>query len=435
MARAQFKSGKSFNDTKPQIGGQRGPMASDLVDMLEWPKKGKSATVRLAGPVAARGVHKVKVNKRDGTKTEITKTCLAFNNETEEKDSTIKCPYCLLDSDLSRFSKIYFANGIVRELQEEKPTKLKKPTASEVKTGFKDVNSDTWTPFRVLRVPSSLALRISQLGDKNKVKGKDGTPKAFPMNHPKFGRDMEMSFDASLPPANMYSADPTEGPDGEKFSPLNEDELDYLMYDMDPLYPTESLDEAKKEAKSLAERFGKVAKDEDSDDDDDDEPPAKKSKSKKPSDDDDEEASDDDDEEMDFDEDDDEPPAKKSKASAKKPADDEEDEESGDDDDEELDDDEDTPPAKKSKAAALKTKAKKAPVDDDEDEDSEDEDLDEQGLDDDDEEPPAKKSKPKSKKPPVDDDEDDDSLDDLDEEEEDEPPAKKSKVTSKKSRS
>jgi hypothetical protein len=239
----------------------------DQVEMLDWPKGGKSIAIRPVGPLAARGIHKIKVRKKDGTEVEIQKACLAFDPATDEKDSTKKCPYCKMPAELAKFSKLYFINAIVRPLQEDKPNKLKKITKEEDETGFKSMDSDSWTPVRVVRVPSSLALRFKQLGDKNVVKNKTGDKKAFPVMHEKYGFDLDVSFDKNLPAANMYSADRAEGPEGGRYSPLTEEEDGYLLWDTDPLYAPEDFEEAKKEAKSLTDRWG--GGDEEGDDDDD----------------------------------------------------------------------------------------------------------------------------------------------------------------------
>ena len=254
--KAKFKNSTSIERTKPSVGGRRETVkVSDQVEMLDWPKGGKSIAIRPVGPLAARGIHKIKVRKKDGTEVEIQKACLAFDPATDEKDSTKKCPYCKMPAELAKFSKLYFINAIVRPLQEDKPNKLKKITKEEDETGFKSMDSDSWTPVRVVRVPSSLALRFKQLGDKNVVKNKTGDKKAFPVMHEKYGFDLDVSFDKNLPAANMYSADRAEGPEGGRYSPLTEEEDGYLLWDTDPLYAPEDFEEAKKEAEAVAEKL------------------------------------------------------------------------------------------------------------------------------------------------------------------------------------
>ena len=428
------RSLNSFGSTKPNVGREKSPQLNEVVEMLDWPKKGKSVQVRIVGPIAPRGVHKIKVRKKDGTETEITKTCLAYNPEIDDRDTDVECPYCEMEKEMQRFSKIYFVNSIDRRLQEDAPARIKK-TPEEAKTGFKDMDSASWTPMRVVRVPSSLAYRLKQLGERNVVKGPKGN-KAFPVNHPKYGFDLDISFDKDQQPANMYSADRNTD---AKFTPLKEEEEQYLTFDLEKIYPPEELSDAKKEAKSLNDRYApaKSKKSKDDDDDDDDTPP-RKSKKRSAIDDDDEDldekpkkksrkvVDDDEDEDLDLDldlDDDDDKPARKKSKSRKVVDDDDE----LDLDDEDEDEDEDEAP-RKSKSKT-KPKSRKVVDDDDEDEDDDDDDLD---LEDD--EPPRKsksKTKPKSRKVVDDDDDEDDDLD-LDDDEDDEPPRKsKSKAKAK----
>ncbi len=390
----------SFGSSKPSVGREKAPQLNEQVDLLEWPKKGNSVTVRLLGPVAPRGVHKIKVTKRTGEETEITKACLAFDPSIDDKDSDKHCPYCEMDKSMQRYSKVYFINVIDRRLTEDAPAKIRK-TAEEQKTGHKDMDSNSWTPVRVLRVPSTLALRFKTLGERNVVKTKDGEKKAFPATHPRFGFDIDVSFDKSLPAANMYSADRNTE---EKYTPLTEEEKAYLTYDLEPLYEPEDEAVAESEAESLSSRWGDSHPDEKSkrkakDEEDDDIPRSKSKKNAKSKVD-------------DYDDEDDEPPRKK-KAKSK-----------NEDDDLDLDDDEDDEEPVRKKKPVAKSKKK---VDDDEDDDL---DLDD---DDEDDEEPVRKKKPvsKSKKRTVDEDDDDD-LDLDDDDEEDEPPKKKASTKSKK---
>jgi hypothetical protein len=412
--KAKFNSSHSFDDRNPSVGRQDAPKLTDLVEMLEWPKKGRSVQVRLVGPVVSRGLYKVKVRKKDGQETEITKVSLNYDADSDSIDTSKKCPYSKLPKDMAAMRKAYFVNAIVRPLQEDAPNKPKKPTKEEATSGFKEMDSDTWTPVRVIRIPSSLALRIKQLGAKNLVKSKSGDKKAFPATHEKYGFDLDMTFDKTLPPANMYSADAAEGPQGGKQSPLTEEEQNYLLWNIEEIYVPEDFATAKSEADSLEERwYGKKKKSSDDDDGDDDS--------------DDDSDSDEDDEE-DEDEDDapkksSKKPATKSKVKGKLKHVDEDEEESDDEEDDEMDLDDDEPPAKGKKSTKSKSKAR----DDDEESDDEDEESDDEDEDelDEDDEPPAKgksSKKPDAKvkgKKAADEDEEDDELDDLDEEDED----------------
>ena len=425
------RSMSSFDSSKPSVGRERAPNPSDLVEMLEWPKKGGSVQGRLVGPIAGRGVHKIKVAKRDGSETEISKACLAYDPSTDSSDPEVKCPYCSMDRSVQRFSKVYFSNFIDRRIEEDKPAKIK-TTAKEAKTGIKDIDSSSWTPVRVIRAPSTLALRFKQLGEKNIVKSKTGEKKSFPVNHPKYGFDVDVSFDKSLPAASMYSADRNTD---ERYTPVTEGE--YLLWDLDQLYVPEDLKTAKAEAKSLSERWAKHTGEET---DEDEDPPKKKRRT-----------TDDDD----IDLDDDTSKSKKKSKAKSKPSDEDDDDIDLDDDGDE-DDEDDTPPKRSNGKASAKRKSRDAD-DEDEDEDEDELDLDadaddEDDEDEDDDSPPkrSKKSAPKSKpkaKPrrQNDDDDDDDDIDaldededgvedsDADEDEDDAPPPKRSKKPAAKS--
>jgi hypothetical protein len=423
----------SFGSTKPSVGGgNKAPNIQEQVDLLEYPKSGGSVQVRYIGPIAPRGLHKIKVIKKDGTETQITKACLAFNPEIDDRDSKLSCPYCDMDKDITTFTKIYFSNAIDRRLEEDKPAKIK-VSSKEKETGIKNMESSSWTPVRVSRIPSTLALRLKKLGERNIVKSKTGEKKTFPVNHKKYGFDVDVSFDKNLPAASMYSADRNLD---ERYTPLTEEEEAYLIYDLEVLYTPEDEETAEKEANSLADRWSNGGKASD---------PKKSIKKRKPKDED--EDDDDDIIEDEDDEDGDKPSKKSSKKSSKKPTskrgkkDEDEDLLEDEDDDDLLEDDEDEEEEEeeKPKKKAKPTKHHKAEDEEDEEEDEEDEedeDLEEDEEEDQEEEKPKKSSKGKtsSKKRPTKDEEEEDDLDDgleddEDEEEEEEKPRKKSSKT------
>lgn len=429
--KAQFKRTNTFSDKKGHVGTEKQPRIDDLIDLLKL-KPGKWMNLRLVGPVFSYGMHWIEIETKEGKLTKLGKQCLAYSDEIESKDSTIDCPYCELDGYINTH---YYTNVIVRDLEDDKPAKIR-VSSEEKQTGFKDKDSESWTPVRVLRLPAGAAAKLHSLSELNKH-GAKGAKKSYPLSDERYGRDLLVMWDKDAAPANQYNfqlGEPSE---------LDED---YLLYNIEDMITPESYDKAEKEAERLSERMvggddeededddedyapskskksapakkgGKkpVDEDEDEDDDEEEEPPAKSKKSapakksKKPVDEDDED---------DFDEDEeDEPPAKSKKAPAKKSkVDDEDDEDDFDEDDEDdfdEDDEEDEPPAKKS------AKKSKKPVNDDDD-------------DDDDDEPPVKSKKPVKKSKVVDDDDDDD--DDFDEDDDDEPPVKSKKAPAKKSK-
>jgi hypothetical protein len=422
MARPQFKRGLSINNTKPSSQRSDGPKMTDLVELYDWPKKG-TGQIRATGPIQGRGVHKIKVQKKDGAQIEITKACLAYNPETDEFEQK-PCPYCKMPEGYQRRQKRYFMNVIDRRLEEDKPAKVKK-TAEETESGYKSMESNSWTPARVWGVPGSVAERLQDLSGKNILKSKSGSKKAFDFNHDKYGFDLDVAFNPkSKNPANIYSTDRNMD---ERFTPLDEDQLEYLLWNIDPVYEPETMEIAKAEAKGLTERWAKAIGDDrgGDDGDDDDEETERHPKKKKAA------------------------PAKKRRDEPEE--EDEEEDEDGDEldlDSDEEEEEEDEAPARKKKPAPSK---KKRPEPEDEDEEDEDEDAEEEGEEDDgfDEEeeeepaprkkkpaPAAKKAAPSKKRRPEPEPEDEDEDDEEEGEEEDddfeEPAPKKKPAAGKK---
>ena len=435
-------------------GSNKRAKISDKIPVFKFPEK-KWVTLRVVGAIFTYAGYSVTTKNKDGKKVNFYTPCPSYDPKTQQRDSGIYDPWRDLEASQSdvayedrlvRLTQAGFVNAILRKAQKDKPRKVPKVTKKEAKTGFKETDSDSWTPYVPVRFPKGAIGKLKDLTGLNTVE-KKGQTKTYSVADAKYGCDVRVMFDPSKAPADQYQVQI-----GER-SPLTEEELEYLKYDLDNLEEAAPEAEVRRDFESWATRNGvKVKKakkskdeddedldDDDGDDDDEDEPKSKKSKkaakvkSKKSKDDDDEDE-DDEDEDEDLDDDDeddeDEKPAKKSKKPVKsaksKKSKDEDDE---DEDDEDLDDDEDDEddekPSKKSKAKKP-VKGKKSK---DEDEDDDDEDLDDDEDDDEDDEPKAKKSKgKKSKKSKDEDDEDDeDEDDDLDDDEEDEKPAKKSK--------
>lgn len=445
--KAKFKSNKSFDDTKDT--SQRAPKPDELIDVLKFPPN-DWVQMRFVGPVVAQGKHWLKGTTKAGKEISFPKDCLAFDPQTEDHDSTKECPYCDIDSEKVRFSKSYYGNAIIRQLQEDEPSKKVKPSASEEETGFKKKNSKAWTPVRGVYLTSTLARELKKLGALNRHKDKKtGETKAFPLSHSRYGCDVSILHDPdSKTPTNAYSVQK-----GDK-SPLTEEENEYLMWNIEELSHVEKLADAKKEVERWAKQNGEDGgsskkgkkkidlEDEDEmEDDEDDEDldtkkkpkgkakPAAKGK-KKPADDEDDDFADEDEEVEDEEEEEEEDEApKKGKKPVKKKADLNDD----DDLDDEEEEDEDEKPVKKGakKPTKLAAKGKKKPSDDEEEDDDLDEDEEEEDEEDDD--PPPKKGAKKPVKKPVkkpakksrDEEDEEDEEEEEDDEEDDDPPPKK----------
>lgn len=417
------KRGHDFDDV-PVSGSEKPPQVKELVSLLEF--SDKFTTLRLVGKLFAYGTHWVNVKKRDGSRTSFPTACLAFDPETGQRDSTKKCPWCDHEREHpqpkdqadrnkffgSSFSTDYYVNAISRTLQKRIGTTLDTPTKIEAKTGFKQKDSDTQTPFVVLRLTPSLVRSIKGLKELNVHEDENGDSTAYAITHPKFGCDVSIKYDKDAAGAAKYPVQIGSA------APLKAVEKKFLQWDLSDLVQSRSYEEELVEYKRWAEKLGfgskkKSSKDIDEEDEDtglddedeEDEKPVKKITkpvAKKPAKPKYEEEDEDEDEDPDEDEDEDEEPVKKpAKKAAKKPSPFEEDEE------DDADEDEDPAPKKK----PLKKAAKKV-----EDEDEEDE-----------EEKPAKRPVKKPAKKVADEDEED-----IDEEDEDPPPKKTTKKPVKK---
>lgn len=367
---------------------------TDIFTLLEYPSKnGKPAwvTIRLFGPVFSEGTYWVRA-KRDNPKSSFPAPCLSYDYNTHQRTSDKEDPWgdelqrerdAGMDQPYIRYQPYLYMNAIVRKEQSREPAR-NRLTAEEKETGFKDKDSDSWTPVVVVRFTPSLFKKVQDLKDDNIVKLKSGT-KAFNVNHERFGRDIMIRYDPNAAASDKYAVKLVV--DGGR-TPLTEEEKAYLKWDIEAMYNDEpSLEETKRDVAAWRKRMGltdekskAVESMEDNEEsfDDDDIEDTPKLKKRKP-------AADvfEDDDVGSFD------PPKKSKS----------DDDDFDDDD---DDFEDEKPARKSK------KSKQVEEDDFEDDDFE-------------EEAPRKKSKAK----PVEEDDFDD--DDFDDDEEDEKPARKAK--------
>ena len=368
----------SLDEIETRRNGNDSARIEELIDVFKWPD-GKWVQVRLMDrgllPISTHWVPII--GSKTGKESKIPRLCLNID-PASGKALKGKCPYCEL-GDTARAQDHYYFNAIIRELQEDQPKKAVKPTSAERETGFKDIDSRSWTPVRAIRLPGGLLDQFKAQKDLNKHKSKKtGETKKYAINHDKYGVDFNVMYDSTTKGASKYKISK------EGRTPLTEEELEYLVYDLDGAaiakeMGLKTLEEALRDVKTMTLASGKGGKDDDEkskgrrviDDDDDvdldedDEPKKKGKKSKHRDDDEDDDEDEDDDDDAPFKKkgkkskhrDDDEPKKKKGKKSK--------------DEDEDEDDDEDEKPSKKSK------KSKKSKHrDDDDDEDDEDEDDD-----------------------------------------------------------
>ncbi|UAW96733.1 hypothetical protein pEaSNUABM22_00246 [Erwinia phage pEa_SNUABM_22] len=309
----------------------------------------------------------------------IPRMCVNFDPDNQNKPlNGMKCPYCGIahGNDESgapaQYDYKWYAQAIIRDEQAAAPRKMPKLSKKEQKTGKKEMGSEAWTPVQCIPLSNSLAQKIKELGERNihTVKDKKSGKKskqAFQVNHPKYGCDIEIKYNAKKSPAERYTIERGD------HTPLTSDEKEYLTWDFDNWPEIYDMLGRLNEEAAMAD-FKKMdvigVNTNDSDDGDDDEDDddmalgrkkkgGKADKKKRRSDD------DDDDDEDEDDEDDRPSKSKKSKPTkSRKMLDDDE-----DDDDE---DDEDDRPSKSKKSKDKKSKSSKKSKrssDDDDDED------------------------------------------------------------------
>ena len=240
----------------------------EAIDMV--PLKKDLSTLRPVGPLVAYAVWWITVKTKQGKEVSFPKVALGFNSETGEVDENVEDPYSELEN--TRLQVKYYINVIERNKQENEPRKRPKPTSDEDASGFKEKGSPTWTPVGAIGVPPTVAQQMQALATQNRHKGKNKSgavvTKSFDLTHPKYGRDILLSYDKdSKSAANYYNlslADP---------SPLTEEEMDYLIWDLEGLADKEgcmcpeSLKEARREVESLSERTNEKEADTESQDD------------------------------------------------------------------------------------------------------------------------------------------------------------------------
>lgn len=428
---ANFKTNKSFSDTKPRVGRPDIPKPQDFIDFIKMPDN-EFVQMRLVGPTFSYAVHWIEVfSEKSGAKVRFAKNCLGYSHETEDFDDT-KCPYCKAGL---KTSIDYISNAIIRDLQDEYTHSTKKWEETEKETGFKDKASKSKTPVRVVRFTATTAEKLKKRSLSNKAKDKKGNVKNYPLSDSKYGKDINYLYNSKGTGSGKYEIEVQE------LTPLNDEEKDYLLWDIENCVRIENMKDAEAEVKSLKKRNPELFGENENSDEDNEmakvknqvsdsdsdldtkkkKAPAKtaKGKAKKAA------SSSDLDSDSDSDSDSDEKPAAKkapakaAKGKAKKAA-------SSSDLDSDSDSDSDEKPAKKAPAKAAKGKAKKAASSSDLDSDS-DSDSDS------DEKPAAKKApaKGKAKKAASSDDSDSDSDSDSDEKPKKKAPAKKAPAKGK----
>uniref|UniRef100_A0AB39CDX9 Single strand DNA binding protein n=1 Tax=Pseudomonas phage HRDY3 TaxID=3236930 RepID=A0AB39CDX9_9VIRU len=344
---------KGMGSIKTSSRGNDSTKLDELVDMIVWPKN-KYFPFRIL-PIMPLQVRQVWIKLWAGAKgkekreVNIPRYAIDFDpNDPETPKKGVKCPYMALAEKFKgqkekpvRASDFWLFNVIDRDMQEEgPPRKASKPTKEEKKTGFKDINSETWTPVRVARLTMTSINRLQELSEENKVKDKKtGKTAQYDVSDAKYGFDVKLKFKPDAAGTDKYTIDKADGP-----TKLTDEEQGYLVWNL-----TEELLDAsgrmtEKQAREDVKRMeiiGGEDLDDDEDEEEDEKPKKKKAKSTS----------------LDDDEDDEKPKKKKKKSVSFD--EDEEDEKPKKKKKKSSDDDEDEKPKKKKKSSAKEEKPSK----------------------------------------------------------------------------
>lgn len=239
----RFNTGVSIDDTKDRSSNVK---IEDLIDVYKFPSK-KWSTVRLVGGVTSYAHFWFPITTRENKQTSIPKLALSWDPAQQTLDSTIQDPYRDLAArvEKARLSPYIYANAIIRELQNAEPAKKAPFTSAEKEDLYKEKDSDSWTPVRVLRLPAGLALKIKNLGKLNTHPDKDGVQVSHPISSMANGADIAIYFDKDLEPASQYQVN-IRNPNA-----LTDLETDYLIYKLDGLLKPDSIEEANRQVKQL----------------------------------------------------------------------------------------------------------------------------------------------------------------------------------------
>ena len=264
---------RGFDDITPNSGNRDSLKIEEIMDIHKF-EDGQYESIRvMPTPMLPVKMHWIKIIAgKDKKEIKVPRLCVSFDpdNESVPKEGT-DCPYCKLSQGQDgacQTSKAYYANAIIRDEQENEPRKKGKPTKKEVKSGYKEKGSKTWTPVKVVKLTNGVASKLQQLKQRNNGKS---------IADAKGGCDVAIMYDSKAAAASAYTIDR-----GDK-SPLTKEELKYLTWELsDDIYGLMGL-MGQDQAEADFKRMDIVGNDtlSDDEDDDDDYSIGKKKKSSK----------------------------------------------------------------------------------------------------------------------------------------------------------
>ena len=189
---------------------------SDVWEMYKIPPKHRP--VRPIGPVAVMAEHWIEIEGKRGP-VRIGVPCPNFDPETEAPTRDGGCPACAAGY---RLTLRYFTNVIDRRAQRAMRGNVPMRRSKD-DDPYLDASEQPATPVKVLSIPVSVMRTIRELEeDLNVVDGK-----VYPVNHPKYGRDLLLRFKESASPSEMYSVSLSAG-----HTPLTKEERRYKIWDL-----------------------------------------------------------------------------------------------------------------------------------------------------------------------------------------------------------
>ncbi len=272
------RRGHDFSEVRTNNRDSR-PSIRDQVDLLKFPP-GKFVTVRIISPVFMYAGYWVMTKKKDGKTTRFYMPSPSYDPEAQTFDSTKYDPFLAVsngergvdrDARLIQIAKYGYCNAIILHEEQRRPERLPRPTEQELQTGFKEKDSDSWTPVKVLRLSATMLEQIQGIAQTNIVTNRrTGEQKAMSIAHPQFGMTLRIKHSPDKPASSQYQILP-----GEK-APLTERQQKYLTWDLSDLERPADEETLRVEYERWAERMG-IAESSDEDDGfDDEENPARR---------------------------------------------------------------------------------------------------------------------------------------------------------------
>lgn len=253
------RRGHDFGEVRTNTGSDKSPSIKDQVDQFKFPPD-KFVTVRIITPVYMYAGYWVATKKKDGSPTRFYMPSPSYNPESQTFDSTVFDPFFEIskgekgverDSRMIQIQKYGYCCAIVMHEEARRPERIPRPTENELATGFKEKDSDSWTPVKVLRLSSTMMEQIAGIAQTNIVTNRStGEQKAMSIAHPQFGMTIRIKHSPKKPAASQYQILP-----GEKM-PLNDRQKKYLTWDLSDLERAEPEDQIRESYDRWAEKMG-----------------------------------------------------------------------------------------------------------------------------------------------------------------------------------